>query len=100
MVEFFERLSTEAQCEAALMAAQWPNGFRCPRCTGAARSIIASGGNRPLFQCCACRHQTSLIARTVFQGTTLSLRIWLLAIYLISRAKTGYRHRLSDGNWA
>lgn len=42
-----------------------------------------------MFQCHACRHQTSLIAGTVFQGTKLPLTVWFLAIYLVSQAKTG-----------
>jgi hypothetical protein len=46
-------------------------------------------GTRKVFQCTGCRHQTSLIAGTVFQGTKLPLTIWFLAIYLISQAKTG-----------
>lgn len=44
---------------------------------------------RKVFQCQPCRHQTSLIAGTVFQGTELSLTVWFLAIYLVSQAKTG-----------
>lgn len=44
---------------------------------------------RKVFQCNACRHQASLIAGTVFQGTKLPLTIWFLAICLISQAKTG-----------
>jgi hypothetical protein len=44
---------------------------------------------RKVFQCIACRHQASLIAGTVFQGTKLPLTTWFLAIYLISQAKTG-----------
>lgn len=42
-----------------------------------------------MFQCNACRHQTSLIAGTIFQGTKLPLTVWFLAIYLVSPAKTG-----------
>jgi len=42
-----------------------------------------------MFQCQACRHQTSLIAGTLFQSTRLPLTVWFLAIYLISQAKTG-----------
>jgi hypothetical protein len=42
-----------------------------------------------LFQCRACRHQTSLIAGTLMQGTKLPLTTWFLAIHLISQAKTG-----------
>lgn len=88
MPEFFEQFGTETQCEAALRAARWPHGFRCPRCAGAGHSVIG-GHSRSLFQCSHCRHQSSLIAGTVFQGTKLPLRIWFLAIYLISQAKTG-----------
>lgn len=88
MPEFFRRYGTEAQCEAALEQARWPEGFRCPCCGGAAHCVLR-GGSRKLFQCNACRHQSSLIAGTVFQGTKLRLTVWFLAIYLISQAKTG-----------
>ena len=88
MPEFFAQFGTEAQCESALAAARWPAGFRCPRCDGAPHCILRAS-SRPLFQCNACRHQTSLIAGTVFPGTKLSLRLWFMAIYLISQAKTG-----------
>lgn len=88
MPEFFRQFGTEAQCEAALEAARWPEGFRCPHCGGAAHCVVRSRG-RKLYQCNACRHQSSLIAGTVFQGTKLALTVWLLAIYLISQAKTG-----------
>jgi hypothetical protein len=43
MPEFFQRFGTEAQCEAALEAARWPEGFRCPRCGGAVRIIKKCG---------------------------------------------------------
>lgn len=88
MAAFFERYGTESLCAAALERARWPDGFRCPRCGGAAHCIL-HGGVRKVFQCNACRHQTSLIAGTVFQGTKLPLTVWFLAIYLISQAKTG-----------
>lgn len=88
MAEFFERYGTERLCEAALERARWPEGFRCPCCGGAAHCVL-HGSNRKVFQCNACRRQTSLIVGTVFQGTKLPLTVWFLAIYLISQAKTG-----------
>jgi transposase-like protein len=88
MPEFAKRFGTESQCAAALEAARWPNGFSCPRCGGAGHCILR-GGSCKVFQCNACRYQTSLIAGTVFQGTKLPLTVWFLAIYLISQAKTG-----------
>lgn len=88
MPEFFASFGTEAQCAAALQATRWPAGFRCPRCASEAHCVLR-GHSHKVFQCNACRHQTSLIAGTVFQGTKLALRTWFLALYLISQAKTG-----------
>jgi hypothetical protein len=49
---------------------------------------VFKAGSHKTFQCQACRHQTSLIAGTLFQSTKLPLTVWFLAIYLISQAKT------------
>jgi hypothetical protein len=86
--EFLAQYGTEAQCEAALERVRWPDGFRCPRCGGHAHCVL-HGSSRKVFQCNACRHQASLIAGTVMQGTKLPLVTWFLAIYLLSQAKTG-----------
>lgn len=88
MPEFLKGYGTEVQCERALEAARWPNGYCCPRCRHAAHYVLRDG-SRKVSQCNTCRHQASLIAGTVFQGTKLPLTIRLLAIYLISQAKTG-----------
>ena len=86
--EFIQRFGTEEQCAAALETARWPDGFHCPQCDGTQHSVLKSG-SRKTFQCSHCRHQTSLIAGTLFQGTRLPLTTWFLALYLISQAKTG-----------
>ncbi len=88
MPEFLKDFGSEAQCEQALEAVRWPDGFRCPRCECIGHHVFRDGA-RKVFQCAACRHQASLIAGTVFQGTKLPLTTWFLAIYLISQAKTG-----------
>ena len=88
MPEFFTLYGAEAQCATALEKVRWPNGFQCPCCGGTAHCVLR-GGSHKVFQCNACRHQTSLIAGTAFQGTKLGLTVWFLAIYLISQAKSG-----------
>jgi len=88
MPDFLKDHGTEGQCEQALEAIRWPNGFVCPRCGQPAHYVLRDGV-RKVFQCNACRHQASLIAGTMLQGTKLPLTIWFLAIYLISQAKTG-----------
>lgn len=67
---------------------RWAKGLQCPRCHHEAHCVLG-GHTHKVFQCNACRHQTSLIAGTVFQGTKLPLTTWFLAVYLIGQAKTG-----------
>jgi transposase-like protein len=62
--------------------------FRCPRCGTTAHCVLRVKA-RKTFQCNGCHHQTSVIAGTLFEGTKLALRVWFLAMYLISQAKTG-----------
>jgi transposase-like protein len=88
MHEFFGRYGGELQCATELAQMRWPGGFRCPRCAGAEHYRV-SRGERVLFQCRACRHQASLTAGTVMDSSKLPLRLWFLAMYLISQAKTG-----------
>jgi hypothetical protein len=44
---------------------------------------------RDLFQCSACRLQTSPIAGTIFAATKLPLRLWFRAIYHLTQSKQG-----------
>lgn len=88
MPEFLNQFGSEDQCEIALEQSRWPQGFACP-CCGETRCSVFIVGSHKMFQCRACRHQTSLTAGTLFQSTKLPLTTWFLAIYLISQAKTG-----------
>lgn len=83
---FFERFGTEAQCEAALEQARWPNGFACPDC-GEHRHALVHRDGQKLWQCSACRKQTSLTAGTVFESTRLPLHLWFLGIYHLTQPK-------------
>ncbi len=87
MPEFFAAYGTEVKCYRALYKWRWPQGLRCPSCAGRARSRFKRGG-AIYYQCSACRHQASLIAGTMFQGTKLPLRTWMLALHLLTSTKT------------
>lgn len=86
--EFQRQFGTEQQCAKALEQARWPQGFRCPHCQHA-HYYVMRRGRHDTFQCAACRHQTSLLADTLFQDAHIALTVWFLAIYLVSEAKTG-----------
>ena len=86
LVEFMERFPDEGACMEFLRKTRWPKGFVCPRCKGRESVTITT---RRLEQCKACRHQTSLTAGTVLQGTRKPLRLWFLAMFFLGRHKTG-----------
>ena len=85
---FLDQYATEAACARALRRARWPKGFVCPRCEGRRYSRCANRHGDRLWQCSACRHQTSLISDTVFASTKLPLTRWFLALYLLTQSKT------------
>ena len=84
LVEVNTRYGTEEKCHAALVAMRWPDGFVCPKCSGRAHSYYAA---RRLYQCTACRVQTSVRAGTIFHKSTTPLTKWFLAIHLITSSK-------------
>lgn len=85
--EFHARFGRESQCRRALYKARWPRGFRCPSCDDRRRSTFRRDG-QIYFQCRSCRHQTTLLAGTIFQSSKLPLTKWFLALHLLSAAKT------------
>ena len=68
------------------VASRWPDGFTCPRLWRREHSQVKSRG---LFQCTACRWQTSPIAGTILASTKLLLRTWLHAMYRPIRGRLG-----------
>jgi transposase-like protein len=84
---FMAKFGTEAQCRSALFRARWPDGFRCPACESAEYSTFRRE-RQTYYQCTGCRHQTTLLAGTLFEATKLPLTIWYLALHLLSSAKT------------
>jgi hypothetical protein len=81
---FLSEYGTEVQCRAALIRLRWPDGFVCPKCGGCDYSLVKPRG---LFQCSACRQQTSIKSGTIFHGSKTTLRKWFLAIYLMTQSK-------------
>lgn len=84
--QFHDRFGTEAACAEYLANARWPDGFVCPHCGGRTHSFIHT---RRLYQCCACRKQTSLTAGTIFHRSRKPLTVWFWAIYLLAQDKKG-----------
>jgi transposase-like protein len=82
--DLYRQYGTEAQCEAAVVAWRWPNGFVCPRCGAREHAIV---GKRRLFNCHGCQAQTSIKAGTIFARTLLPLTTWFQGMYLLTQSK-------------
>jgi len=95
MTQFLDRYGSEDQCEAALIAARWPQGFACPACGGGVNSSFRREGRR-YWQCSACRHQCSVISGTIFESTKLPLVRWFVAMHLLTQSKNNVSAQL-DG---
>src|SRR6516164_6260622 len=65
---------------------RWPSGFVCPVCAGQHHSVVKT---RALYQCSACRRQTSVIAGTIFAATKVPLCTWFRAMYHLTQSKGG-----------
>jgi hypothetical protein len=87
MPEFQRLYGKLEQCEEAVRAWRWPDGFQCPKCTAKHRTEFRRGGQLYL-QCARCQYQCSLIAGTVFASTKLPLTTWFLGMHLLTKAKT------------
>jgi transposase-like protein len=85
ILELERRFSTEESCRDYLFQLRWPEGFVCPRCQGGP----AWPASRGRLVCRACRHQTSVIAGTIFQDTRKPLALWFRAIWCATSQKNG-----------
>ena len=84
LIQFQAAYGTDDQCEQALFRSRWPGGFECPEC-GSSRCHALKA--RAPMQCAVCHRQVSVTAGTIFHSTKLPLRVWFLAIHLLSQAK-------------
>jgi transposase-like protein len=87
LVEFDEFFPDEAACRIYLEKIRWTDGFICPACRSRSEAAWATG--RGLWACPHCRHQTSITAGTLFEGTRKPLRDWLLAAWEVTSQKYG-----------
>src|SRR5215510_9934473 len=95
--QFAVLYGTEDQCREAVMRWRWPSGFVCPVCAGEHHSFVKT---RALYQCTACRRQTSVIAGTIFAATKVPLCTWFRAMYHLTQTRLGQPDGISPSRMA
>lgn len=85
--DFQSQYGSEEQCESAVFASRWPQGWRCAHCGCSCSFQTRNGTGRQLWECLICGYQSSSIVGTVFEHTKLALTVWFLALYLLTQSK-------------
>lgn len=85
---FLSQYGSEEQCEQAVIASRWPQGWRCSHC-GCKRFFHTRHGpyGRQLWECVICGYQSSSIACTALEHTKVSRSKWFTAMYLLTQNK-------------
>jgi transposase-like protein len=79
-------LIDDAKCYELVRQHRWPDGVRCPRCTGAK---VARDGrdeaqrHRQRYRCAACGARFDDLTDTVLAGHHQPLRVWVLCLYFM-----------------
>lgn len=85
--DFIEMFATEEACLQAVFDARWPRGFICPYCGHNDGYRLPS--RRRVIECCVCKRQFSITAKSIFHRSHIPLPVWFLAIYMVANDKGG-----------
>ncbi len=85
--QFLAQYGDEQQCELAFESARWPQGFVCPKCRSNQYGTYRRGKRVKVYQCKACRTQTTLTEGTIFHSSKISLTIWFQAMFFQTQNK-------------
>lgn len=93
LTQLMNKFSTEDACKEHLKNLRWPNGVKCPRCSG---EKVYELKKRPYHWVCKAKecggpngYRFSVIAKTIFENTNYPLRTWFQVIYLMTQSKKG-----------
>ena len=87
LYEFMERFNTEDKARRHFESLRWGKERHCPHC-GSVETKVASHKEMP-YWCPACRKYFSVKTGSLMEGSKLSYRKWLMAIYLMSTSLKG-----------
>jgi len=106
LLELADRLRTEADAYEYLEELRWAGQPFCPHCgsvrehyflkpaNGSSRKTTrGSSSERRVWKCAECRKQFTVLTGTIFHGTKIPVRKWLLVIFDMASCKNGMSAR-------
>lgn len=86
LMQLADAIPDEDAAIAHFTAIRWKDGAFCPYCQG--RKVYTFKDGRT-HKCAACGKRFSIKVGTIFEGTKLPLRTWLMAIWMLTSHKKG-----------
>lgn len=86
LLDFQRLFPSEESCWDYLVKMRWQVGFSCPKCKSKEHCLKP---RRKVFECYACRTQSSVTAGTIFHKSRQPLQKWFWALFLIATSKKG-----------
>ncbi len=105
VVAIADRLRTEADAWLFMEELRWPNGPVCSHCDHDGATFVeptngisrktrtGAETQRRVWRCLSCRKQFSVLTGTVFHGTKVALRTWVLVAFDMVACKNGLAAR-------
>lgn len=104
VIALANKLQTEADAYLFLEGMRWPDGPVCSHCgntkayylapkDGVRKTTRGTGTQRRVWKCAACRKQFTVLTGTIFHGTHISLRAWLMVFFEMCANKNGISAR-------
>ncbi len=88
LLEAIQYFADEDVALAIVADMRWPDGEQdCPKCGSIAKQYFMK--TRKRWKCRDCRHQFSIKVGTIFEGSPLSLSLWLPAMWMLANCKNG-----------
>jgi transposase-like protein len=101
VLQLADKLRNEADAYKYLEELRWGNQPACPHCgsidpyfltpaDGKTRKTrTGSESQRRVWKCRACRKQFSVLTGTIFHGTKIPVRIWVMVVFEMASSKNG-----------
>ena len=87
LISIFNKFPNQQACIDHLEAIRWPEVAYCPLCASDRVARKVEGQKVGRWNCHNCTSSFNVLSGTIFQGTSIPLQKWFLAISLMANAK-------------
>lgn len=84
---FLRKYPHDEACLDEIFKKKYPDGAYCEVCQKITAHFKLKG--RFVYSCTWCRHQISPLVNTIFEHSTVPLRLWFYAIFLMTKTRSG-----------